>query len=1105
MISKAQIENAKGIARHVRDTTRTAEYYLAEDVPSAWTGRACADLGLAGPVDEKTLVDQLEGRITDATGERQLGKVNADGSIDRRMGWDFTISESKSLSIEREAFGNSAVADAIAQSNKNVLAYFEDMGGWARIKGEHVHTGKLAVATFEHAESRRGDMDVHTHCLILNTTTYQGKAYAVSNEQLFAHRKAADALKHMEEGFMLSREGYAVRYDAEGHVELANYTRAQIETFSKGSAEVEAELEKKGLTRDTADWAERNASNLETRDKKSAAETRGQAQARWQEEARAAGIERAQYDPAVARAWAAMDADAEGRRAITEAVEKLTEREFVFTLPELHIEAARAAQGRSTMAAVVAEVQRAIERGEIIRDPRDGRLTTREAREVERDMATRLEAGRHAHEAVMTEREFERALDAFEERKTTEGREAGWLKPDGRFHLKPEQEAAAKMILTGDDRFSAVQGLPGTGKTTTLQFVREAAESKGWTVIGHSNGAEQAQKMEAESGIRTATTASHLIAQERDQQDKPRAATRRELRIMDEASQSGQRQFNRVLDTSARGGAKTIFLGDKFQHQAVEAGKAFERAQTHMPVSELGRESISRQKTDRAQAVVGAILDKDYHRATARMDVREARTNQDALPDDASRSARRFAARQDNAEVIGAIGRDYAALDHRGRDDTMIVTGTNDDRKAINGAIREELKQRGELAGGIEVATLQKADMDRVDVRRAVSYQPGQVIEAAAESKRQNIARGERFEVKSVDSRTNTIHVLDASGRERTLDPTQAQFKAYDREQREFAPGERVRFVENHKLDDGTKVRNGQRGEVTAIDAERGTLTIRSAGRDLTVETRDAKVDYSYSTTSQSGQGHDRQHLWKHHNVESGRHGDREALVDATRAKLDHRLYTQDLAKAERQMGIKVDKTAAHDVRAPEMRAEIPRAENPRGHKREREPDSAARTRSAESPAKEPARRMPTFADLKRDLAKVAREGREKMQRHRAEKWEKRDRKFIEKGADKLAKKIDRQAKKDIKRVSKAFGTNPNAGPIRRALEGKRARQGRKLIEQIEQRRARAQAGVAKTRVDAERRQAGREDRRRGLEPRSPRNHQPATSHRHERDYSMTR
>ena len=923
MISKAAISNASGIARHVTDTTRTAEYYVGENVPSRWVGRACADLGISGPVDETMLIDQLEGRVTDVTGERQLGRVNADGSIDRRMGWDFTISEPKSLSIEREAFGNQAVTEAIAKSNESALAYLQDRGGWTRIKGERVHTGKLAIATFEHVESRRGDMDVHTHALVMNATTHEGKAYSLSNEELFAHRRAADALKQMEEGYLLSKAGYAVRYDAEGHVELAGYTRDQIETFSKGAAEVETELKKKGLTRDSAHWSDRNESNLATRDRKSAAETREQARERWRSEADAAGVHRAKYNPAVARTWSALDTEVEARKAIEDALEQLTEREFVFTRAQLDLETAKAAQGRSTMNAVTAQIDRAIDRGEIVRDRRDGRLTTREAQAAEREMDARLGAGRHAHEAVMTKREYEQVLDAFETRKSAES--------GCDFHLNPEQRAAAEMILTAKDRFQGVQGLPGTGKTTMLQFVREAAESKGWIVAGHSNGAEQAQKMEAESGIRTSTTASHLIAQEREQHGKAPAEVRHELRIMDEASQSGQRQFNRVLRTSERAGAKTIFIGDKHQHQSVESGKAFERALAHMPVAELSREAISRQTTSNAIAVVSAVLDKKFHDATLSMDVQVIRPNQDALPEGANRSSNRFAARQDNQAVIAQIGRDYAELDRRSRDGIMVITGTNDDRKAINHAIRSELKSRKELAGAVDATTLQKVDMEKATARRAVSFEAGQVIEAVTDAKRQNVGRGERFAVRAADSRTNTLSVMDDAGRRRVLDPGSIQFRAYNREVREFAPGDKVRFTENHQLGDGTRVRNGQRGEITAANARRGLLTVRTAGRSVEVPTQDAKLDYSYATTSHSGQGRDERASWIHHNTEAGRHGDREALVNATRAKETQRLYTQDLAKAERQMGIAIDKTAAHDVsnRAPEALPESKHSPQP--------------------------------------------------------------------------------------------------------------------------------------------------------------------------------
>ncbi|EQD64344.1 conjugative relaxase domain protein, partial [mine drainage metagenome] len=67
-------------------------------------------------------------------------------------------------------------------------------------------------------------------------------------------------------------------------------------------------------------------------------------------------------------------------------------------------------------------------------------------------------------------------------------------------------------------------------------------------------------------------------------------------------------QFNRVIETTVRDGARTVFLGDKLQHQSVEAGKAFERAQKHMPVAALGEASIRRQRTAHMKAVVHEVL-----------------------------------------------------------------------------------------------------------------------------------------------------------------------------------------------------------------------------------------------------------------------------------------------------------------------------------------------------------------------------------------------------------------------------------------------------------------------------------------------------------------
>ena len=180
-------------------------------------------------------------------------------------------------------------------------------------------------------------------------------------------------------------------------------------------------------------------------------------------------------------------------QAVADAAAHLTEREAVMRVQDLHAAAARMTEGRCAWSDVEAAIDDAIKRGELISGA-DGRITTEALLEVERATDARLEAGRGAHGAVMSDRQFAAALAKFEH---TKG-----------FKLSDEQRGAARMILTQSDRFQGVQGLAGTGKTTLLSFVRTAAEGQGWKVAGHSSGAEQAATMQRESGIRSTTTAA---------------------------------------------------------------------------------------------------------------------------------------------------------------------------------------------------------------------------------------------------------------------------------------------------------------------------------------------------------------------------------------------------------------------------------------------------------------------------------------------------------------------------------------------------------------------------------------------------------------------
>ena len=570
---------------------------------------------------------------------------------------------------------------------------------------------------------------------------------------------------------------------------------------------------------------------------------------------------------------------------------------------DLYRESARMTEGRCQWSDVEAAIGDSLKRGELVKG-HDGRITTKALLAIERATDQRLEAGRGAHRAVMSSRQFDSALAKFERGKG--------------FALSDEQRIAAKMILTQGDRYQGVQGLAGTGKTTLLSFVREAAEGQGWRVAGHSSGAEQAATMQRESGIASTTTAAWLLQAERAE---PSPRDVKTLYVMDEASQSGARQYLQSLTATERLGGRAVMLGDRFQHQAVEAGRAFARSQAHMPVATLGATSIRRQRTEHAQAAVARVLSGDHAGAVRGLRAIEANRNQQALPETATRAERRDAARQDNADVIQRLASDYVSMPREGRDRTLVITSTNDDRQALNRAIRSGLERRGDLGASVEVATLRKADLTGIELRKSSSFEPGQVVEVREDYKRAELARGSQWTV--VEAGREALRVVDGAGRERRIDPSAIKLQAYDKETRSLAIGERVRWTENHRaqcvdrpLEDGLRVRNGAGATVEQISADGSRISLRTdAGERVELDTSGGqKLDYAYASTSYSAQGVTVDQVMVHHNVGAGAHGDRETYVGITRARDDVVLYTQDLDKAAAQSGIALDKSSAHDI-----------------------------------------------------------------------------------------------------------------------------------------------------------------------------------------------
>lgn len=1119
MISVGQISNAGGAASYYTEEQDRLEYYQGEKSPSEWKGAGAKISGIEGEeVTREGMEAMLSGKVREIgesgfIEERQLGRIRADQEtgekkLEHRAGWDFTFSAPKSVSIEAEVFGRSDVLDAHRQAVDKAMGYLE-RHAQARIDGKTENTGNLTYAQFEHATTRAGDPQAHTHVVVTNLTYGEnGKAYSLESKGMYEARHAADNVYKNELARSLQEKGYQIEWNNKGDFEIKGYAREQIEAFSKRSEEIKEELAERGVTKAEASAQERQIAALDSRQAKNHPESREAHQERWLKEADEIGIkpaERAQEGGEKANGEEA------AREAVGKAMSHITEREAAFKESELYKEAARFSQGRASLEELDRAVRDAKASGGLV-DRGDGKFTTREMITLEDGVGKRIEEGKGAHQQVMDKAEFDRALKDFETRKSKETGQS--------FKLSEEQRGAAGMILTGNDRFQGVQGLAGTGKTTMLEFVREAAEKKGWEVKGFSTGAAQAQKLQEESGIGSQTTRSFLnerrsgaqaarkdaelargalatyegrtasarklekIAADpatkkewdskgrmylrakdgrvyqpalhsgkrsiesrnlnhagltktryvigekgvfkqggtlkselagkindriqagirrdyhkgldrvrRDvaksggrarvgaqlraighdfqralrsnltrsslrkhenwrkagaiesvavratawvQQTRERAdlvndlkgqaglmdkadGERKVLHIHDEASQSGLKEFTEVMSKTEREGARTVFLGDRNQHQAVEAGKAFEQAQKHLPMSELI--DIRRQKTEEAKGIVRDVLEGRHGEALARSAV-EIRGEQDKVREkwegktlsdrdrQTMRAEMRGAARADNQLVIDRIAKDYAALSQGERGKTAILTSTNDDRRGINDAVRDELKAKGELGRGKEFAVLEKKDMSEAE-RRAAAYDRGDVVKFTSAHRALDVEKGAEGRVVGKDDRTNRVSVELGDGRVVQMRGDLKGVEASREVRREFAKGDKIAFGKNDR-ESGFK--NGDQGKILEIRDK--SLVVEMNGERRTVDLEKYRnIDHGYAMTSVKAQGQTVDGVMIHHNTESGRHGDRETMTNLTRTRMKVKVYTQNIKKAMRQAGFRMDKETARPER----------------------------------------------------------------------------------------------------------------------------------------------------------------------------------------------
>jgi conjugative relaxase-like TrwC/TraI family protein len=862
---------------HAKEFTAPEQNYWkqGDEIKGEWHGKLAADYGLHDAVSAKEFGQLSEGRHPE-TGEQlvrhrkvqeyesESGKTVA--PVEHRAAWDATFSAPKSVSLTALVGGDDRVRQAHRDAVNVALDELERYTQ-ARIGGNHAAqtTGRFIAAKFEHDTARPVDdyaaPQLHTHAVIFNLTQLDdGSTRALQPRALFESQQFATAVYQSQLTYQLRNLGYEIESGRSGAPEIKGYSREYLDASSPRRQQIEEALTRSG--RSGAEAAEIAAHN--TRDKKAAhtpdevmaahrqlaAEYGNQAR-RVVQEARGRALSLGQSEARIP------DPSARAQEAVSYARDRNIEREAVTDERALFRDALRRGMGDLTYSQVRASFDRRVVAGEFQSVPTEkhvtGRqFTTQEAIRAEQDVLARMQRGQDRAPEIMPKTQASELADT-------------------RPQLNAAQRGAIEQVLSSRDQIQGLQGLAGTGKTTTLEAIRHGAERNGYVVEGFAPTSRAARQLR-EAGVPADTLQGFLArgGQRRADKDPPT----RHLYMVDESSLASTKQMREFL-TKIGPEDKVLLVGDTRQHQGVDAGKPFEDLQqAGMRTAQL--DQIIRQKDP-------GLLQAVEHLSRNETAAGVALLHQQG----------RITEITDPQQRMETIAKQYAA----NPDNTIIVSPDNASRLALNQAVSQELRAAGIVTGTDHSFRVlaPRSDMTGVDRAWAAHYDVGDVLYYHRGSKESGLDRHSYARVVASHPKENLLTVQNASCEPITYDPARLRgVSSYREVELSFAVGDRLQFTApNRELG----VANRDIGVIEAISKETVTVRLPESEKVLSFDPKAMPhFDHGYAVTSHSAQGLTTERVLV--NIDSSMHPDlintRLAYVSISRASHDAQIFTND-------------------------------------------------------------------------------------------------------------------------------------------------------------------------------------------------------------------
>jgi conjugative relaxase-like TrwC/TraI family protein len=294
------------------------------------------------------------------------------------------------------------------------------------------------------------------------------------------------------------------------------------------------------------------------------------------------------------------------------------------------------------------------------------------------------------------------------------------------FAMADEQVSAIRHAAQDSGAITVIEGLAGTGKTTSILVAVNAWKREGMEVIGVSTSENATQKLAEESGIEKAYNGAKLLdLLARDQL----SLTRNHVLILDEAGMMDTRQAHGIMTAARQAGAKVVAMGDVRQLQSVSGGSPMGACRDVLGSAKL--EGVRRQSGEHlkiTKLLYGMTADGGLRTDVEERSREEIAAQSTAVYTEMERQEL-VSIHAETAQAVRDIAGKYTVsavpLDKR-----IVLAHTHADREKLNAAIRPILREQGIIQGDdFSIAqpggrALALAVGDRVGIEENHTFQP---------------------------------------------------------------------------------------------------------------------------------------------------------------------------------------------------------------------------------------------------------------------------------------------------------------------------------------------------------------------------------------------